>query len=482
MKMTSITVLGTPLDDDEDDLYLPDSPSAAIPTPLRDDLFLSESPSTVPTPSRTSSSTPGPPGPLRSLSKPQSVAAQIEEFSIRDTRHLTIETLPRIRFAGKRFFLHSWLPRRHKLRSFIGDHGHSLIEVNGNTLGNAFWLCGHCDRRGRTQGCLFAQRATSAAISHLRIQHSVTKAGSPDSSSSAASAVLASLQAHAKSPAADTTAFGAVDEFKAAFIHWVVESNIPLSAVRHDTFQRLLRTPNHIINAALPTHHSTVKAWIMDDFKASQKLIQRQLRAAKSAIHLSFDAWTSPSQQALLGIVSHFIDSAGFQRHKLLALKRIIGPHSGANIAPLVIEVINTFDIKKAGFFTLDNAIVNDTCLDYLFSDHLHLFPSPPVFTDVTTVRLRCWGHIINLAAKAFLEPSEQSRLTVPNDEDIIRLSPKEKERLASWLKNGPVAKLSDVVTFIRRSPQRREAFSFQVQHTAANAGADSSADDNPLF
>ncbi|KAH8652825.1 hypothetical protein BGZ61DRAFT_468604 [Ilyonectria robusta] len=45
----------------------------------------------------------------------------------------------------------------------------------------------------------------------------------------------------------------AVDEFKAAFIHWIVESNIPLSAVQHDTFQRLLRTPNHIINAILPS-------------------------------------------------------------------------------------------------------------------------------------------------------------------------------------------------------------------------------------
>lgn len=132
-----------------------------------------------------------------------------------------------------------------------------------------------------------------------------------------------------------------------------------------------------IISSMPSCHHSTVKLWVMDDFKASQKLIQRQLRAAKSAIHLSFDAWTSPSQRALLGIVRHFIDSACFQRHKLLALKRIVGPHSGANIAPLVMEVINTFNIKKTGFFTLDNAMVNDTCLDYLFSDHLQLFPSP---------------------------------------------------------------------------------------------------------
>lgn len=44
------------------------------------------------------------------------------------------------------------------------------------------------------------------------------------------------------------------------------------------------------------------------------------------------------------------------------------------------------------------------------------------------------------------------------------------------------MAKLSDVVTFIRRSPQLREAFSFQVQHTAGNASADYSADNNPLF
>ncbi|KAJ4179666.1 hypothetical protein NW759_017288 [Fusarium solani] len=111
--MTSITILVTPFDEENDDL------------------FLSESPSTAPAPSRTSSSTPGPPGPID------------------DTRHMTIDTVPRLRIGAKTYVLYSWLWHRDKLRSFVVEHGHFLVEVIDNTAGDTFWLCKYCDARGR---------------------------------------------------------------------------------------------------------------------------------------------------------------------------------------------------------------------------------------------------------------------------------------------------------------------------------------------
>jgi hypothetical protein len=50
----------------------------------------------------------------------------------------------------------------------------------------------------------------------------------------------------------------------------------------HDTSQRLLRTPIDIINAALPSHHETIKHWVMDDFHANRKAVVDQLGGAKS--------------------------------------------------------------------------------------------------------------------------------------------------------------------------------------------------------
>ncbi|KAJ3455565.1 hypothetical protein MRS44_017047 [Fusarium solani] len=286
------------------------------------------------------------------LSGPKSVGAQVEEFNIEDPRHLTLESLLRIRIGRQTFVLHTWVYRRNKLRSFIINHGWGLIEVTGsNTLGDPFWVCKLCDRQGKGKSSLCKLKATSSARHHLQIQHSITQAGTPETSSSAASLALAALQSHARPPPPTTKA--AVEQFKEALIHWIVEPNIPLNTVKHDTFQRLLRTPSDIINAAFPRHHETIKQWVMDDFRSGQKLIQRQLQESKSAIRISFDTWTSPSQQALLGIVSHFIDSAGNPKDKLLALRRISGPHSGANIAPLVAEVINNFDIQISAFSPL---------------------------------------------------------------------------------------------------------------------------------
>ena len=53
----------------------------------------------------------------------------------------------------------------------------------------------------------------------------------------------------------------------------------------------------------------------------------------------------------------------------------------------------------KIGYFITDNASNNDTCIDIIVRTLL------PTFTaeQRRQRRLRCWGHIINLAAKAFL-------------------------------------------------------------------------------
>lgn len=66
-------------------------------------------------------------------------------------------------------------------------------------------------------------------------------------------------------------------------------------------------------------------------------------------------------------------------------------------------------------------------------------------------------GHIINLAAQVFL---------YGNDEEIfiaevygVSRDPDMKKQLEVWRKNGPIGKLHNIVTFIRRSPQRREQF-----------------------
>jgi hypothetical protein len=71
--------------------------------------------------------------------------------------------------------------------------------------------------------------------------------------------------------------------------------------------------------------------------------------------------------------------------------------------------------------------------------------------------RLRCLGHVINLSAKAFLFGTEYDAF----EKDIE--STKEKSELLQelklWRRRGPVGRLHNIITYICRSPQRREKF-----------------------
>ena len=73
--------------------------------------------------------------------------------------------------------------------------------------------------------------------------------------------------------------------------------------------------------------------------------------------------------------------------------------------------------------------------------------------------RLRCNGHILNLAAQSFLFNTADEALTTQNNPGIsARDLPSEKE-IEEWCIKGPLGKLYNLVVYIHRSPQRRNQF-----------------------
>ncbi|OLE52385.1 MAG: hypothetical protein AUG51_18275 [Acidobacteria bacterium 13_1_20CM_3_53_8] len=69
---------------------------------------------------------------------------------------------------------------------------------------------------------------------------------------------------------------------------------------------------------------------------------------------------------------------------------------------------------------------------------------------------MRCLGHIINLAAKAFLFGKDSEAFEIESDAAHV-LSHLEKLR-ELWLRKGPLGKLHNTLIFIMRTPQRRVA------------------------
>jgi hypothetical protein len=80
-----------------------------------------------------------------------------------------------------------------------------------------------------------------------------------------------------------------------------------------------------------------------------------------------------------------------------------------------------------------------------------------PCVTDdeVKARRIRCFGHVLNLAAKAFLFGKNADAIEV--EDNVLRTLGHELEHRDAWRKYGPVGKLHNVIVFIRRTPQRKE-------------------------
>ena len=92
---------------------------------------------------------------------------------------------------------------------------------------------------------------------------------------------------------------------------------------------------------------------------------------------------------------------------------------------------------------------------------------------ETHTRRSRCLGHIINLAAQAFLLGSDSEAFK--EQEEIVeqRVGQSEEElkaRQAHWRKRGLVGKFYNIVVFIRSSSQRKNAFTIVMKGVIATA------------
>lgn len=130
------------------------------------------------------------------------------------------------------------------------------------------------------------------------------------------------------------------------------------------------------------------------------------MRQARSNIHLSFDLWTSANSIAFVAVVGHYIDDSGRLQTTLMGLRRVIGLHLGEIIAEQVVYIIQEYGIQnQLGYFVLDNATSNGTCVNAILTQvRPDLHPKER--------RLRCIGHIINIAAQAFLYGTDEEAFT----------------------------------------------------------------------
>ena len=122
------------------------------------------------------------------------------------------------------------------------------------------------------------------------------------------------------------------------------------------------------------------------------------------------DLWTSLNSLVILSIVAHYISATGNLDNSVLALREVNGEHSSENQAVEILNVINDYSIaSKVGYFVMDNVTNNDTMIKELSKK---LKEKHEIIWDPRPYRLRCNGHVINLAIQAFLFASDKEDLS----------------------------------------------------------------------
>jgi hypothetical protein len=316
--------------------------------------------------------------------------------------------------------------------------------------------------------CSYGGSSTTNLRLHLKSKHQIAVAVNDSSTKVAACGKLKQLYDEASAQNSPTEFDSHVlkktlnkDVIEQALLNLIVLHNLPLRAVEWPELHVLCQALNPESRSLIPASHATVSQIIDNSFQSQMDIVRKKLQSALTSIHLSVDIWTSPNNYLLLAICAHFIDDQEERTKALLALRTVSG-HSGEDQWDSLLPVLKNFGIvRKLGAIIADNSGTNDTLCRAISQ---YLLENEHIEWDPTQQRIRCQGHIINLAVQAFLFQDaidiKQIESYEEDEECGKELGEREKkEKQESFRRMGVLGKLHNVVVNIRSSAARTKLF-----------------------
>jgi len=245
-----------------------------------------------------------------------------------------------------------------------------------------------------------------------------------------------------------------------ALVSLIVLHNLPFRAVEWPEMHVLLKATNPAIDRELISSHSEVAIKINNSWVSSKDAVRKRLQSAISKIHFSADIWTSPNRMLLLGICAHFVDRETQGLQKALVALRPILTHGGADQAVILTDTLQEYGVmKKLGYIIGDNHGSNDKLCRSLSETLIE----DGMVWDPVHHRIRCLGHILNLAVQDFIFNEETVEDSDSEDEESTgrqrtEQQPKKRGKEA-WRRLGPLGKLHNIIVHIRGSPSRTREF-----------------------
>jgi hypothetical protein len=288
----------------------------------------------------------------------------------------------------------------------------------------------------------------------LRKDHSISDPLEDDDVVAVLTILELQVAAATKRPAQEALTKPKVKRIRELALGYVLNTDSPFTSFDDPFLKAILAEFDTGLAKNVALGRTTITEDLDRAFQQSKSVISSELRDALTSIHISFDLWTSPNNLPMLAVFGHFIDRDYRYQARLLSFRTHQGSHSGENIANSVKEVVKDWEFEqKIGTAMSDNAKNNDTCLMALYPHFSANFNG----SDIKHRRMRCFGHILNLVAKAFLFGDDSTTFEITSD--VLEQQQQEQPALEHWRKMGPVGKLHNIVKFIRASPQRMEAF-----------------------
>jgi hypothetical protein len=231
--------------------------------------------------------------------------------------------------------------------------------------------------------------------------------------------------------------------FQRLLLEWIVEENHSFSVCEQGRLRRIFEYLNPLVKITdANITRSTIRRKVLSAYETHKNKVAEVLRQSAGLIHISFDGWKSGNRHSLYGIACFFRDENSQPRKLVLGVPELRTRHFGHNIAAEILDVLDAYGIRdRIGYFTLDNVESNDKAMG-IIGGELGFVGS--------TRRGRCFGHTLNLSAKALLFGHNVEAF----EEQLSGAAALSEAEHTLWRRKGTVGKLHNLVVDVRRSDQ----------------------------
>lgn len=260
-----------------------------------------------------------------------------------------------------------------------------------------------------------------------------------------------------------------------ALVQLVTVRNLPYNCCAWPELHAFISAVNYTATDLISLSHGSIQRLVSNSYAVHKDILRKKLQSSLSKLHLSTDVWSAPNHKAFLGTCVKFVDSKTKETvQALVALSELPGvdgpgSHGGAEQWKLLHRVLDDYNIwHKIGFYTGDNHGSNDKVCRFL-SEYLQ---GKGIDWDAKKQRIRCHGHVINLAVQAFLfmdtKEAVQAALEQIEEDDQVEfgcdfLEGYKARKALGWRRLGPLGKVHNTAVHMRESDYRWSIFKKQA-------------------